>query len=96
MPQEVSYRSASLPELDRLQRDRLAWLESRNGAIVALPSEYPDGYQVKDHHHSRDQLLHALTGVVLIKTQFGRWMVPPDHAMWIPAGVKHEIGRAHV
>lgn len=91
MPQEVSYRSASLPELDRLQRDRLAWLESRNGPIVALPSEYPDGYQVKDHHHSRDQLLHALTGVVLIKTQFGRWMVPPDHAMWIPAGVKHAV-----
>jgi len=36
-------------------------------------------------------LLHALTGVVLIRTRYGRWMVPPDHAMWIPAGIEHAV-----
>jgi AraC-like DNA-binding protein len=91
MPYHLSYLEAPRSELDSLQRERLAWLERRDGPIVALPSEYPDGYQVQDHHHSRSQLLHALTGVVLVKTKYGRWMVPPDHAMWIPAGIEHAV-----
>lgn len=78
-------------DLFRLHRERLEWLERANGPIVALPSEYPDSYHVPGHHHSRSQLLHALTGVVLVSTQYGRWMVPPDHAMWIPAGIEHSV-----
>lgn len=91
MPKTVSYLQAPAESLVRLHRERLDWLEKAAGPIVALPSEYPDGYHVPDHHHSRSQLLHALTGVVLVSTQFGRWMVPPDHAMWIPAGVEHAV-----
>ncbi|MET3794185.1 AraC family transcriptional regulator [Aquamicrobium terrae] len=70
---------------------RLKWLEQASDQIVAMPSDYPDGHRVPDHEHSRCQLLHALTGVVLVKTHFGRWMVPPDHAMWIPAGIVHSV-----
>ncbi|MGE0284467.1 MAG: helix-turn-helix transcriptional regulator, partial [Rhizobiaceae bacterium] len=33
----------------------------------------------------------ALAGLVLIKTRFGSWMVPPDHAMWLPAGIDHSV-----
>jgi len=91
VPKTVSYLQAPAESLVRLHRERLDWLEKAAGPIVALPSEYPDGYHVPDHHHSRSQLLHALTGVVLVSTQFGRWMVPPDHAMWIPAGVEHAV-----
>lgn len=91
MPQTVSYRHAPTADLFRLHRERLDWLEQTRGPIVALPSEYPDGYHVPNHHHSRSQLLHALAGVVLVSSQFGRWMVPPDHAMWIPAGIEHAV-----
>lgn len=91
MPNLVSYLGGPTADLVRLHRQRLEWLEGARGPIVALPSDYPDGYHVVDHHHSRSQLLHALTGVVLVSTQFGRWMVPPDHAMWIPAGIEHSV-----
>ncbi|WP_315924387.1 helix-turn-helix transcriptional regulator [Mesorhizobium sp. SP-1A] len=91
MPYPISHAGTSARNLDRLQHDRLEWLETRSGPIVALPSEYPDGYEVREHRHSRSQLLHALTGVVLVKTRYGRWMVPPDHAMWIPAGIEHAV-----
>ncbi len=91
MPYPISHIGISAGNLDRLQHDRLEWLESRSGPIVALPSEYPDGYKVRQHRHSRSQLLHALTGVVLIRTRYGRWMVPPNHAMWIPAGIEHAV-----
>ncbi|MGN6303892.1 MAG: AraC family transcriptional regulator [Mesorhizobium sp.] len=91
MPNSVSYLHAPAAELFRLHRERLDWLEKAAGSIVALPSEYPDSYHVPGHRHSRSQLLHALTGVVLVSTQSGRWMVPPDHAMWIPAGIEHSV-----
>lgn len=78
-------------ELGRQHAERLAWLEAADGAVVALPGDYPDRYRVPEHRHSRAQLLHARTGVVMINTSQGRWMVPPEHAMWIPAGVDHSV-----
>ncbi len=91
MPNMISYLDSPMSDLRRLHQRRLEWLGQTPGPIVALPSEYPDGYTVPDHHHGRSQLLHALMGVVLVKTRHGRWMVPPDHAMWIPAGVEHAV-----
>lgn len=70
---------------------RLTLIEESLDAAVALAGEYPDGHMVKAHRHGRAQLLHALTGVVTVATEAGRWMVPPDHAMWIPAGIVHSV-----
>lgn len=88
---KTDFTAASEPELGQLHAERLAWLETAEGSVVALPGDYPDGYRVPLHHHSRAQLLHARTGVVMITTAQGRWMVPPEHAMWIPAGVAHSV-----
>jgi len=66
-------------------------LEGSDDTIVALPGRYGDGDHVPEHCHSRSQLLHALTGVVTVTTALGRWMVPPGHALWIPAGTMHAV-----
>jgi mannose-6-phosphate isomerase-like protein (cupin superfamily) len=68
---------------------RFALIEHSRAPAVALAGEYPDGHKVTAHRHGRAQLMHALTGVVTVSTEAGRWMVPPDHAMWIPAGTVH-------
>lgn len=82
----------TLPETDSEgHRQRLDWLETAEGPLIALPVKYPDGHRVQVHRHSRSQLLHAVNGVVMVMTEVGRWMVPPDHAMWIPAGVDHSV-----
>lgn len=91
MVKKASKLHAGVSDLFTLHHSRLDSLEQTSGPIIALPSEYPDGYLVPEHHHSRSQLLHALTGVVLVKSDYGRWMVPPDHAMWIPAGIEHAV-----
>lgn len=70
---------------------RLDWIETATGAVVASASDFPDGHRVKPHRHGRAQLLHPLSGVVMVSTGQGRWMVPADHAMWIPAGVEHAV-----
>ncbi|MER8477278.1 helix-turn-helix transcriptional regulator [Mesorhizobium sp. M1163] len=91
MPHGREMFRAGDTDLGLLHKRRWQWLEQAVGPAVALPTEYPDGYHVPRHHHSRSQLLHALVGVVLVTTRHGRWMVPPDHAMWIPAGTEHSV-----
>src|SRR5690606_8054631 len=72
-------------------RSRLDWIEAARGDVVAVAGDYPDGHRVATHSHSRAQLLHALTGAVMVSTGQGSWMVPPGHAMWIPAGIEHAV-----
>lgn len=81
----------SAADLGRLHEMRIAWLEEASGDVIALSGDYPDGHAVNPHRHSRAQLLHAASGVVLVGTGQGRWMVPPGHAMWIPAGIEHAV-----
>lgn len=78
-------------ELRAIIDRRVAWLEETKGDVLALASDYPDGYSVQEHRHSRSQLLHARCGVVVVRTGQGSWMVPPGHAMWIPAGIGHSV-----
>lgn len=78
-------------DLQKFHEQRILMLENLDGPVIALPTKYPDGYFVPQHSHSRAQLLCASQGVVLVTTDAGRWMIPSDHAMWIPAGIKHSV-----
>lgn len=69
----------------------VARLDRLEGPVIAKASDYPDGYVVPPHSHSRAQLLYAHAGVVTVSTELGRWMVPPGHALWVPAGVVHSV-----
>ena len=78
-------------EFLQLHHQRLDRLEQLDGPLIALPTTYPDGLHVPLHSHSRGQLMHIVNGVVMVTTEFGRWLVPPDHAMWIPARIEHAV-----
>jgi AraC-like DNA-binding protein/quercetin dioxygenase-like cupin family protein len=78
-------------DMGALHQLRIEWLEKSPGRAVAMASDYPNGYLVPPHRHGRSQLLYALSGVVTVATSEGRWMVPPEHALWIPAGVSHSV-----
>lgn len=60
------------------------------GAVYGAATDYPDRTGVPLHSHARDQLLHTIEGVAVISTDAGRWIVPPECALWIPAGCAHE------
>ncbi|MEO5626561.1 MAG: helix-turn-helix transcriptional regulator [Dokdonella sp.] len=67
------------------------------GNIVATSNEYPPDHHVAPHRHRRSQLLYAATGTMVVGTEAGRWIVPPARAVWIPAGMQHEVtALAHV
>lgn len=73
-------------------RRNLDLIEAASADVIAVSNDYPDGHQVAAHSHGRAQLLYPFRGSVMISTGQGRWMVPPGHAMWIPAGVEHAVG----
>ena len=42
------------------------------------------------HHHDLHQIEYAVRGVVEVETADGRYLLPPQQAAWIPAGLEHE------
>ena len=55
---------------------------------------FPDGYRNERHRHERGQLIFAITGVMSVATDQGTWVVPPNRALWMPAGTMHQITMA--
>lgn len=49
------------------------------------------GTTVALHAHKEAQLIFAATGTMQVYTSAGRWLVPPQLAVWAPAGVPHRI-----
>lgn len=43
------------------------------------------------HAHDEAQLIYAAAGMVQIHTPEGRWLVPSQLAVWIPAGTSHRL-----
>jgi AraC-like DNA-binding protein len=58
---------------------------------VALADEYPANFVDPRHHHPRAQLLYAASGVMSVVTDSATFVVPPQRAIWMPAGVDHEV-----
>lgn len=59
--------------------------------VAAMAKSFPDRHVIARHHHARAQLLHAVAGLMTVETDAGTWLVPPEQALWIPAGVPHLI-----
>ncbi|MEB0047883.1 MULTISPECIES: helix-turn-helix transcriptional regulator [unclassified Pseudomonas] len=59
--------------------------------VVAIGTDYSHGHLLPRHTHRRAQLLYGATGVMQVSTQNGSWVVPPQRAVWIPAGTEHEV-----
>jgi AraC-like DNA-binding protein len=48
-------------------------------------------YVIAPHAHDWHQLIYASEGVMWVHTAQGDWVVPPNRAVWVPAGVEHAI-----
>ncbi|OAE17235.1 AraC family transcriptional regulator [Pseudomonas brenneri] len=58
---------------------------------VVTANDYADGQHFAVHTHRRGQFAYAACGVITVFTQQGNWVVPPHRAIWVPAGVPHEM-----
>ena len=70
---------------------RSADLEWVPRPVVALSDEYPALFVDPRHTHTRAQLLFAAAGVMSVVTDQASFVIPPQRAIWVPAGVSHEL-----
>lgn len=59
--------------------------------IRSLASGYSQGFVIDSHRHEWNQLVYAIRGVMTVNTATSSWVVPSHRAVWVPAGVEHEI-----
>ncbi len=74
-----------------MRHTRIDHYEDAPRDVVTIGNRYPAYFTLSPHRHKRGQLLYASTGVVTVITRVGSWVVPSRRALWIPAGIVHEV-----
>src|SRR6516165_3039526 len=49
----------------------------------------PVFWSTQEHSHSKGQLLSLQSGLAVMETTAGVWMLPPGRCCWIPPGCRH-------
>ncbi|WP_296348017.1 helix-turn-helix transcriptional regulator [Reyranella sp.] len=60
-------------------------------AVAAMPKDFAAGHEIAPHRHARAQLIYATVGTMRVSTDAAVWVVPPQRALWMPAGIRHSI-----
>ncbi|KAF1066858.1 MAG: HTH-type transcriptional regulator NimR [Pseudomonas citronellolis] len=69
----------------------IAALDDTPRALVAIGTDYADGQVLPLHSHRRAQVLYGASGMLEVGSQAGHWLVPPQQAVWLPAGMPHDV-----
>ena len=64
---------------------------STGDGIHMIANAYQKGIRLDTHMHREAQLVYAARGTMQVTTPKGRWLVPPDRAVWVPAQLAHAI-----
>src|SRR5580692_12360660 len=59
--------------------------------VHLVARHYRKGVRLDTHMHREAQLVYAARGTMQVTTPGGRWLVPPDRAVWVPARSEHAI-----
>ena len=59
--------------------------------VHLVTRHYRKGVRLDTHMHREAQLVYAAKGTMQVTTPKGRWLVPPDRAVWVPARLEHAI-----
>jgi AraC-like DNA-binding protein/quercetin dioxygenase-like cupin family protein len=59
--------------------------------VAVMAKDFAPGSVVPWHTHKRAQLAFAKSGVMIMATRDGDWVVPPHRALWLPAGTEHSL-----
>ena len=59
--------------------------------VHLVARRYRKGVRLDTHMHREAQLVYAAKGTMQVTTPKGRWLVPPDRAVWVPPRLEHSI-----
>jgi AraC-like DNA-binding protein len=75
------------PPIRPLHKDRRV----TGDGVHLVARSYRKGVRLDPHMHREAQLVYAAKGTMQVTTPEGRWLVPPDRAVWVPALLAHAI-----
>ena len=65
--------------------------------VVGYTRDLKPGDSILPHSHRKAQFVFASAGVMTVTTDRGAFVVPPQYAVWMPAGIVHRINtRGHL
>ncbi|MCC4590924.1 AraC family transcriptional regulator [Xanthomonas sacchari] len=59
--------------------------------VVCKAVDYAPDSAIAPHRHARHQLIYAVSGLMVVRSGQGHWVVPSTRALWIPAGTEHSV-----
>jgi len=59
-------------------------------SVLPTSAEFKAMTQIVSHSHPWSQLSYSCIGVMHIETDAGVFVIPPEQALWIPAGTTHQ------
>src|SRR6202790_4803936 len=71
--------------------DILRGQRATGDGVHLVARTYRKGVRLGTHMHREAQLVYAARGTMQVTTPKGRWLVPPDRAVWVPARSEHSI-----
>ena len=63
----------------------------RDVLVRTYPLRIGNGMSLTFYQPDWVQLAYAIAGVLTVRTDEGTWVVPPHRAVWVPAGVRHDL-----
>jgi AraC-like DNA-binding protein/quercetin dioxygenase-like cupin family protein len=88
--EETFFRGTAMDhrDLDNFDEVQQA-LATRPCAVLAF--DQPAGVTIQMHAHAGGQLIHAIAGVVIVRSCGSSWVVPTGRAVWVPRETGHEL-----
>jgi AraC-like DNA-binding protein/quercetin dioxygenase-like cupin family protein len=81
--------------MHRRKNDSICFHETpaslESAPVVVLSTDQPARTSFPPHVHTSGQLIYAISGVMLVRSDAGSWVVPTGRAVWVPGGIRHEI-----
>ncbi|AJO79281.1 MULTISPECIES: AraC family transcriptional regulator [Pseudomonas] len=76
---------------EKIVRRSIPGLPSLPRPVYGRTESLPNRALTRRHSHPWVQLSYAIQGVLEVQTSAGRFVAPPQRAVWIPAGMPHKV-----
>lgn len=70
---------------------RLLTMQQLPREVFVRQEEMPARHAFPAHTHDWHQLLYAISGVLVVTLEGERYFIPPEQAIWLPAGCQHSV-----
>lgn len=60
-------------------------------SCVVRPLDFAKGDTISAHRHVRGQLVYAMSGLLVVRSPHGAWIVPSLRGVWVPPLTEHTV-----